>query len=327
MGVLETILQAQIEPILALQRLGDLAQLMHLLSYMGEEEFFLLLLPLVYLGIDASTGARLAVILVLNTSLSSLCRLVFHLPHPYWLDPRVQAFATSQDYSFPASHVQSATVIWLFLAVVSQRRWAWLGALGLVLLVSLARVYLGVHFPTDVLAGWGLGGLCLGLFLAGEPYVMRRLTAIPSWAQLSLSAGGAIALVLLGLGLRALFLGEASQVPWPNLALKARNLNDLVASAGTLAGVGLGWTLLRPHRPVTTPGALWQKALCWLIGFAGVVLCWAGLRWLLPDAPEALGQVCRFVRYTIAAWWLMYLAPLVCRAMRLMPPATSSTPS
>jgi undecaprenyl-diphosphatase len=66
-------------------------------------------------------------------------------------------------YSFPSGHsmVTLAYLVAVALAVRKLRpRWAWIAfsiALPLVVAVGLSRVYLGVHYPTDVLAGWALG--------------------------------------------------------------------------------------------------------------------------------------------------------------------------
>lgn len=80
-------------------------------------------------------------------------------PRPCWLDPSVALLIpVPQDYSFPSGHTLSsviaATVLWW-----SGRRW--LGVVGILLagLMTLSRLYLFVHFPSDILAGIILGVL------------------------------------------------------------------------------------------------------------------------------------------------------------------------
>lgn len=320
---MEAWLRAQLDVVLALQHADMLAGLMRACSYLGEEEFFLLLLPCVYLGVDARTGVRLAWVLLLNTTASSLCRLVVHTPRPYWLDPRIQSWATAADYGFPAGHVQSAAGIWWFLASVMARRWAWGVASLLVLLVAVARVFLGVHFPSDVIAGGLAGGGCLALFLWIEPTAQAGLARQPLGIQLLVSCGSAVLAVALGVGLRAVFLGGSGPVPWVQFAHKARNLNDLVASAGALAGVGVGWAMARRWAAYTAPRAWHTRLLGVAIGLAGVVACWYGLGRVGPQEPEVLGQTWRFVRYALVAWWLIFLAPWLLITVRLATPASA----
>ncbi|GBD05508.1 Undecaprenyl-diphosphatase BcrC [bacterium HR20] len=59
--------------------------------------------------------------------------------------------------SFPSSHAVNMAALATVLTL-SYRRWWWVWW-SAALVVGLSRVYVGVHYPSDVLAGWGIGAL------------------------------------------------------------------------------------------------------------------------------------------------------------------------
>lgn len=95
-------------------------------------------------------------------TLQSGLKAAFERPRPE-LWPRI--LAAPRDASFPSGHaVASATFYPLAALLVARRRSsgravAWGAAVALALFVGIGRLYLGVHWPSDVLAGWALGAL------------------------------------------------------------------------------------------------------------------------------------------------------------------------
>jgi membrane-associated phospholipid phosphatase len=76
------------------------------------------------------------------------------------------AVVDPSGFSFPSAHSASAVALYVMLALIAgsvlRKRFggvAWAGAILLVLMVGTSRVYLGAHYPTDVVAGWLIGGI------------------------------------------------------------------------------------------------------------------------------------------------------------------------
>lgn len=115
----------------------------------------------------AMTGRRAASLFVAaavggGEALSSGLKLVFARPRPDLVPHGMEVFSAS----FPSGHATLSAIAYLTLAGLLARvergrhAKAFLLGLGLVttLLVGSSRVYLGVHWPSDVLAGWCIGG-------------------------------------------------------------------------------------------------------------------------------------------------------------------------
>jgi undecaprenyl-diphosphatase len=101
-------------------------------------------------------------------------------------DP-VQRLIEVQGYSFPSGHSAGAAALYITLAVVFGRHLRTLksrsillaGSMGLAALIGLSRVYLGVHYPSDVISGLAFGtGWALLLTAAFELQEARRLRAL-----------------------------------------------------------------------------------------------------------------------------------------------------
>ena len=118
-----------------------------------------MLLPLIGVGAwflyrgGRGREAGFVILAVLGSSaLSHLVKLWVARPRPdlfsIWIE-------MPGDWSYPSAHAMQATAVALALILVARRRQAaWALALGVaVLLVGLSRIYLQVHFPSDVLAG------------------------------------------------------------------------------------------------------------------------------------------------------------------------------
>lgn len=174
-----------------------------LVTQLGSEQAYVVLLALYYWLADPSSGRRLGLLLGLNFALNALLKHAFDLPRPYQLDPSLaipEAVATGTGPGFPSGHAQGAALFWGYLALRHPRRWLLVLSVLLIALVGLSRVYLGVHFPLDVLGGVAIG---LGVLLLGAAFPAFPL---PGW---TLRLLGTVALLGVSWGLGNAEIGRA----------------------------------------------------------------------------------------------------------------------
>lgn len=104
----------------------------------------------------------------LATALALLCSLLFTnlmlknlfaRPRPWESFPFLQNLVTEADTSFPSGHTSAAFAFALAFWRASSKRWAKVTVLAVALLMGLSRLYVGAHYPTDVLAGFVIGDL------------------------------------------------------------------------------------------------------------------------------------------------------------------------
>ena len=85
--------------------------------------------------------------------------------------------------SFPSGHAMVSTIVYLTLGTLlmqlvvgrAAKLYCLLGAMSLAVLVGLSRIYLGVHYPTDVLAGWTAGtAWALGCWVTFQVWLRRK---------------------------------------------------------------------------------------------------------------------------------------------------------
>jgi membrane-associated phospholipid phosphatase len=298
--------------IIALQGFGDWQTLpMRLFSFLGTEDFFMLVLPMIFWCVDSLLGIRVAVILMLSANINAAFKLSMHAPRPYWYSPNVHSLAEETSFGAPSNHAQTAVVIWGVLADAMRKWWGWLLAAILMLMIGISRLYLGVHFPQDILLGWLIGGALLWLML-------RFWDPVAAWAKKQSLSRQVFNSFLLSLGVALLplipyiWLRTINWQPpqdWAAFATKAISFEGTATSAGTLFGLLAGLAWFAHQGGFKTKGLWWKLVLRYLLGIAGVFIIRYALKFIFPEGETVLAYFLRYVRYTLIGFWVTGGAP------------------
>jgi membrane-associated phospholipid phosphatase len=301
-----------------LQNLGIwLKTPMEAFSFLGTEYFFLIILSALYWCVEAGIGLRVGIILLLSTSVNDALKLAFHGPRPYWYSSQVIGYAQETSFGAPSGHAQIATGVWGMMAAGLRKWWGWVVAVLVVLLISISRLYLGVHFPHDVILGLLVGALLLWLVLALWKPVARWLVNMSLRRQILLAFLGSLILVVIELITYAWLKATNWQPPqaWASYASGAVTLSGAFTTAGTIFGLLAGLAWFSSQGGFDPTGLLWKRLVRFLLGLVGVLIIYLGLSILfeliVPDSEAVLPYILRYVRYALLGAWMTAGAPWV----------------
>ncbi len=175
-------------------RFQPLTWLMQLITYLGEETIFMVVAIVLFWCVDKWKGYFLLSVGFLSTILNQFLKLVFRVPRPWTYDEKLivpSAKEGASGYSFPSGHTQNAVTTFGGIARSFRQRWLRITGIVLVLLIGFSRMYLGAHFPSDVLVGLLIGAVLVIAFYPilnrakDEPRVMYAFLCV----MLAISVG------------------------------------------------------------------------------------------------------------------------------------------
>ncbi|MFP4478288.1 MAG: phosphatase PAP2 family protein [Candidatus Izemoplasmatales bacterium] len=143
----------------------------------GEDLMIIGILGLVYWSINKEYGKRLAITILISAGLNSVLKVAFARPRPFLVDNDITNLRSNitpsheLGYAMPSGHTQSASTTFFGLNYYFKKKYLLIFAIIITLLVAIARMYIGVHYLTDVIVG-GLLGIAM---VYGVNYLIERI--------------------------------------------------------------------------------------------------------------------------------------------------------
>ncbi|MFP4661849.1 MAG: phosphatase PAP2 family protein, partial [Halanaerobiales bacterium] len=178
---------------------------------------------------------------------------------------------TAGGYSFPSGHTQSAASFWTVLMVKFRKKWFYVLAVVMMILVAISRLYLGVHRPLDVIFGLIIG--FAWVFAANIIFKFLEKDDIK-----------AVVIII-----PVVFL----------LMLYVQN-HTFYKAAGSLISILLGYIVEKRYIKYSVKSAIGFQILKVIVGFTIMIFIKEGLKVLLPDTIWS-----EFFRYFVMGCWLI----------------------
>lgn len=259
-----------------------------LITSLGSLEFYMLAIPVIYWFIDKHFGFRFTCFFIFSAYVNSGTKFVFATERP----PRELRLVTQEGYSFPSGHAQGSTAFWGFLALGLKQRWAtWLAA-TMIALISFSRIYLGVHWPIDIIGGLTIGLVLLYLYSLFAP---GNLDDIPlkTWTL------GAVAVAV--------------------VLYMIHPVGDGPMSVGFLLGALIGYRLELTYVDFQEKASLIQNLLKLILGLVVLFLLRIVLKPIVSWMPGSLAVV---ARYSLLGLWATVGAPFCFKTFGLFTKST-----
>jgi membrane-associated phospholipid phosphatase len=302
---MEGVLQWGLDFIRLIQSFANppLTAVMRIFTGLGSSAVCVILLSLLYWCYDEKKGLRLGLALLISVWLNLTFKLLLNQPRPFFpaYDPAV-GMIPEQLGGLPSGHAQNSLVMWTIIASWGRRKRFFAAAAVLCLLISFSRIYLGVHFPSDILGGWLLGGAVLFGYFLLVPHIEALLERGGFRAKMYAASAAAFIMILY------------------------RPADEALMGGGLFFGMAAGYNLNKRYIGFKSAGVSGRSKAAkyavlgarFFLGIAGMVLVFAASGKILHLTRQSdFYYIFYFIRLVIAALWVSAGAPWLFRVFRL----------
>ena len=260
---------------------------MVVITYMGDEIFYTLFLPVLYWCYHKRNTIVIGSVFLISITLNDMVKEIFQNPRPD-PDKLLEGFRAlsvkyrPSDPGFPSGHTQGSVSMWGTIMYLVRNRIILAAGVLMIVLVPYSRMYLGVHHFGDVIGGYVLGILCLVIIIPCAVLVEKHYGKMRE-----------VFVILILLVVPFILYN----------ILPGRSIFNYM---GVLSGFLAGAYLAKERIAFFPRNGILPTAVKLIIGFAGLFLVKEGVKVLLPATPLA-----GFMRYWLMGFWITFIAPLI----------------
>jgi membrane-associated phospholipid phosphatase len=297
---------------------------MKIISSIGTEYFYMAVVMFAFWCLNEKAGFRLGLLVLVSAWANNVLKIIVDLPRPYEFYPLL-GLVSEPTRAFPSGHAQNSMTFWisaafcitsgiygkgsLFSKIKTIGPCVWIFSCLMILLIGFSRIYLGVHYPTDVLGGWVFAFAVLLIFYFLEKPVSSILYKAP------VTGSGEESAPVYFSGKRLQLICAAASALIMTVLLPQDN-----SLAAMLLGFCAGYSLMINNFPFVARNKVRFPQLClrFAIGITGFGIIYLGLSYILPgnnsifkDAAflEPYYELARFIRYSLLGLWASAGAP------------------
>lgn len=152
-------------------RTGFLTALFEGITILGEETLVILLVVALWFAVDSRLARKVFFVTICSTGLNGIVKNIAQVPRPFDKGITPVRKETATGFSFPSGHTQNFSTYSTLFAIKFKKLWFSVLVAVCIALVAFSRLYLGVHYPSDVIVGVTLG---VGMAFLGN-YLFERV--------------------------------------------------------------------------------------------------------------------------------------------------------
>ncbi len=275
-------------------RTDFLIRLFEGITMLAEETLMIFAVVTLWFAVDKRIAQKLFFVTAFSLGVNGIIKNFVKMPRPF-ADGKVSCVRehTATGYSFPSGHTQNFATWSTLIALKTKKILVWIVTISLILLVAFSRMFLGAHYPMDVIAGALLGVLfaTVGNAIYEKTENKKNLYI---WTVI----------------IFAPFIAWFMFFPNPLYA-------DFFKIYGMIAGTCLGINFEERYAPLRYDIPLFKKVIRVVLGIIIALLFKSGLKMLFATEIVRLGLVFDAVRYFVLLFIMVGLCPLMFKKMRI----------